>query len=218
MRTQLRQSGALPLQTRFATPRRANARRSCFRARRVYPNVCGIGVAGAFPEHHGGLTPAALFRGCVCASQKSFFRWRTSASQYKSGGRKPPVGTLHASTTTENHGKPALVQESALRGTAERECNGDPHTHRRQSAEQARLCLRKRVSHIHGGLTPAAPGRMCVCASHKSLFHRRAFASQYKSGGRKPPWVRCRYCTGVREHAAGGLSRLCGGAFAIALR
>jgi hypothetical protein len=42
--------------------------------------------------NHGGLTPAAPGRMCVCASQKSFSHWQTSASQYKSGGRKPPVG------------------------------------------------------------------------------------------------------------------------------
>jgi hypothetical protein len=58
---------------------------------------------------HGGLTPAALLWTCVCASQKSFFRRQTIATQYESGGRKPPVGTLHARTTIENHGKSALV-------------------------------------------------------------------------------------------------------------
>jgi hypothetical protein len=31
------------------------------------------------------------FLRCVCASQKSFFRRQTFASQHKSGGRKPPV-------------------------------------------------------------------------------------------------------------------------------
>jgi hypothetical protein len=39
----------------------------------------------------------------------------------------------------------------------------------------------------HGGLTPAAPGRMYVCASQKSLFRRQTSAHQHKSGGRKPP-------------------------------
>jgi hypothetical protein len=41
----------------------------------------------------------------------------------------------------------------------------------------------------HGGLTFAALGRMCVCASQKSFFRRRTFALQHKSGGRKPPVV-----------------------------
>jgi hypothetical protein len=139
-----------PLQVRCSHPRRANTRRSCFRARRVYPNVCGIGVAGTFPEHHGGLTPAAPDRMCVCASQKSFSHWQTSASQYKSGGRKPPVAN-----------------------------------------ETSR-------------------GLMSACAGN--LFPLR------KNGGRQPPWVRCRHCIGVREHTAGSLLRVCGGAFAIALR
>jgi hypothetical protein len=48
-----------PLQVRYRYPRRADARRSCFRTRRVSPTACDIGVAGAFPEQHGGLTPAA---------------------------------------------------------------------------------------------------------------------------------------------------------------
>ena len=39
----------------------------------------------------------------------------------------------------------------------------------------------------HGGLTPAAPERMYVCASQKSLFRGQMFAPQRKSGGRKPP-------------------------------
>jgi hypothetical protein len=45
---------------------------------------------------HGGLTPAALGRMYVCASQKSLFRRQTFAPQHKSGGRKPPVASMHA--------------------------------------------------------------------------------------------------------------------------
>jgi hypothetical protein len=72
------------------------------------------------------------------------------------GGRKPPVGTLHARTTTENHAKPALVQESALCGAAQRECTGDRHTNRGRSPATLRKRPCKCDTHTHGGLTPAA--------------------------------------------------------------
>jgi hypothetical protein len=88
------------------------------------------GRASGSPSH-GGLTPAAPGWMCVCASQKSFFRRRTSASQYKSGGRKPPVGTINANAT-------------AIR------------TRTVASPPNKRACVRERVSHIHGGLTFAA--------------------------------------------------------------
>jgi hypothetical protein len=80
---------------------------------------------------HGGLTPAALFR-------RAFVH------------RKNRFSSADVRHATQERG--AL----APRGTYQRECNGDPHIHRRRSAEQARLRLRKRVSHAHGGLTPAA--------------------------------------------------------------
>jgi hypothetical protein len=60
-----------------------------------------------------GTRPPLLTRTCVCASQKSFFRRKTFATQYKSGGRKPHVGTPHANATTGDHGKPAPIKESA---------------------------------------------------------------------------------------------------------
>jgi hypothetical protein len=49
-------------QTSFPRPRRADQRRFRFRSRRASATVCGIGVAGAFPEQHGGRTSAALDR------------------------------------------------------------------------------------------------------------------------------------------------------------
>jgi hypothetical protein len=54
-----------------------------------------VACAGAL-LNHGGLTPAALGRMYVCASQKSLFRRQTFAPQRKSGGRKPPVAPMHA--------------------------------------------------------------------------------------------------------------------------
>jgi hypothetical protein len=78
------------------------------------------------------LTNAALDRMCVCASQKSLFAGKHSHRKQERGALAP-------------------------RGNYYRECNGDPHIHRRRFGEQSRLYLRKRVSHSHGGLTPAAP-------------------------------------------------------------
>jgi hypothetical protein len=98
------------------------------------------------------------------------------------------VATLQASTMTENHGNPALVQESALRGTAERECNGDPHTHRRQSAEQARLCPRTCFPHPRRAYTRRSWPDVRLCIA-KVVFRRQTFAPRHKSGGRKPPVV-----------------------------
>jgi hypothetical protein len=71
----------------------------------------------------------------------------------------------------------------------------------------------------HGGLTPAAPGRMYVCASQKSLFRRQTFALRRKSGGRKPPVVALNaIATTIRTHTVGGLptngARVCRCVFA----
>jgi hypothetical protein len=129
MRTRLRQSGALPLQTRFATPRRADARRSWLDVRLCIAKVVfspadvrtptrergALAPRGMFsecepdygnPAHcrcrrglqpHGGLTPAASGRMCVCASQKSFFRRRTFAPRNtRAGGVSPPWETKRA--------------------------------------------------------------------------------------------------------------------------
>jgi hypothetical protein len=41
----------------------------------------------------------------------------------------------------------------------------------------------------HGGLTPAALVDVRLCIA-KIVFRRKTFASQHKSGGRKPPVVR----------------------------
>jgi hypothetical protein len=59
MRTRLRESHALPLQTRFAHPRRADARRSWLRVRQPLDNVRFSRHSIRLPNH-GGLTPAAL--------------------------------------------------------------------------------------------------------------------------------------------------------------
>jgi hypothetical protein len=171
-----------------------------------------------FPNSHGGLTPAALGRMCVGASQKSLFRRQTFAPQRKSGGRKPPVAPINANATATPHTPSAVCRQIGL-------VSADAHLP------------------THGGLTPAALGRMCVGASQKSLFHRQTFAPQRKSGGREPPVapmhaivIRSRMthirfwryvspvapmpatATAIRTHTVGGLptnrARVCGCAFA----
>jgi hypothetical protein len=71
----------------FREPRRADARRSWWRCS---PNAKRTVLQVRFVSH-GGLTPAAPDRMCVCVSQKSFFAGKRSHCN-KSGGRKPPVG------------------------------------------------------------------------------------------------------------------------------
>jgi hypothetical protein len=42
------------------------------------------------------------------------------------------------------------------------------------------------------------------------FFSGNRSRSNSRAGGVSPPWVRYRYCTGVREHGAGSLRRVCG--------
>ena len=44
---------------------------------------------------------------------------------------------------------------------------------------------------------------MCVCASQKSQFCRRANVARTRAGGVSPPWLHDRDCNGVRQRAAG---------------
>jgi hypothetical protein len=60
------------------------------------------------------------------------------------------------------------------------------HTHHRRSCGQSRSCLCKDVSTPTAGSRPPLffGVRLCV---EKTVFRRRTFAPQRKSGGRKPP-------------------------------
>jgi hypothetical protein len=90
----------------------------------------------------------------------------------------------------------------------------------------SRLLMRQSVFAEHGSLRSAGAIRYrttagsrppllctCVCASQKSLFRRRSFARQHKSGGRRPP-VACEHpcsatnarCLPVRFPNHGGLT------------
>jgi hypothetical protein len=54
----------------------------------------------------------------------------------------------------------------------------------------------------HGGLTPAAPDRMCVCTSQKSVFADRRAHRNTRAGGVSPPWRQsaCELETGNSAH------------------
>jgi hypothetical protein len=58
--------------------------------------------------------------------------------------------------------------------------------------------------HYHGGLTPAALVDVHLCIA-KIVFCRQAFATQYKSGRRKPTVANQHYCTSV-SNSHGGLT------------
>jgi hypothetical protein len=121
-----------PLQVRYSHPRRAHARRSWLCVRSSLNNI-------RFSRHTDRMTEPRRADGrCSWAS----------------------VHSCIAKIVFSPASVRAAIQErgaSAPRGYYQRQCNGDSPTHRWRSAEQARLDLRKRVSHTHGGLTPAAP-------------------------------------------------------------
>jgi hypothetical protein len=135
---------ALALQVRDPRPRRAHARRSCFRTRRVSPNVCGIGVAGAVSPTHrwydratAGSRPPLFFGVRLCIA-KIVFRRQTFVHQHKSGGRKPPVVTINANATAIPPRTPSAVPRTSTLASAQ---TCFPHPRR---ADGRRSCFRTR--------------------------------------------------------------------------
>ena len=128
-----------------AEPRRANASRSCFRTRRVSANVCGIALARALPDPHGGLTPPT--RGVTRATSS---RDGVQTCRYKCASRitadsRPPLLIAGAMSRRDCLCRRCKIRTSrtthVLLGMARRDC----------------VCRRcKRVSATRGGLTPAA--------------------------------------------------------------
>jgi hypothetical protein len=108
---------------------------------------------------HGGLTPAALVdvRSCI---GKIVFSPTDVRTAIQERGALAPRGFATATA-------PAFVSTPTA-----------------VSRDFAEAPLQVRLPNIHGGLTPAALGWMCVCASQKSFFRRQTFAMQHKSGGR----------------------------------
>jgi hypothetical protein len=136
---------------------------------------------------HGGLTPAAPDRMCVCVSQKSFFAGKRSHCN-KSGGRKPPVGcTPRAGSRRRNppHSRcgPGLQTHGGLTlaalGAA---CDG-------RVGMCAELSSQARFTN-HGGLTPAALGAACdgrvrMCAELSSQVR---FSGPRRADARRSWW------------------------------
>jgi hypothetical protein len=110
-------------------------RKPAVRVRRGRPvRTKTLAVAGALLEPRR----ADARRSCACAfvhRKWHYFAGGPSASQYKSGGRKPPVVTITVNATA--------IRTYTVGGLQNKRA----------------VCLRNRVSHTHGGLTPAALGR-----------------------------------------------------------
>jgi len=108
-------------------------------------------------------------------------------------GRKPPVATLHGSTTTENHGKPALVQQSPLCGTAGRHCT---EVREHTTGGLRRLCGTVPASALPTPTAGSRPPllRTCVRASQKSFFAGKRSLCNTRAGGVSPPVEAKRRC------------------------
>jgi hypothetical protein len=142
--------------------------------------------------------------------------FRRLASCTKSGWRKPAVahhpivrGECNHSAKTDRHCRCGLHTHGGLTPAALACVFGRPLDNVRFSRHSVRFPN-------HGGLTPAAPDRMCVCTSQKSVFADRRAHRNARAGGVSPPWVFYRDCTSVREHTDGSLPRLCDSALASA--
>jgi hypothetical protein len=123
-----------------------------------------VAVASANPTH-GGLTPAALGRMCVCASQKSFFAERRSHCSTRAGGVSPPwcgntiVPGSQLRTQSEINGRRCKRESEPRRADARRSWSDA-----RSSPNSAGFSPHNvRITH-HGGLTFAAlvGGRVCT--------------------------------------------------------
>jgi hypothetical protein len=97
METLNRRFRALQLQARFANPRRANARRSCF-ARRYSPNMVRSALQARSIATHGGLTPAALADVRLCIEKIVIFRQTVVVTAPGAGGVSPPWSALRMRT------------------------------------------------------------------------------------------------------------------------
>jgi hypothetical protein len=116
------------------------------------------------------------------------FAGRRSHCNTRAGGRKPPVAPINAiATAIYAHARTpsAICRRTTL-------LSADTHLPAHGGLTCAALDESVRncncVTHTHGGLTPAALGRTCVCAPRMSLFFSR-LAPCNRSGWRKPAVV-----------------------------
>jgi hypothetical protein len=129
-----------------------------------------------------GLRPP-LLRMCVSASQKTlFFRQTNAVPCTRSGGRKPPCNTLRMRT---RNGQTHLI------GVADAVCY-PRWADVRGADESARNC--NRVTHTHGGLTPAAPGGCALLrcrSSYCSVYPLCTWSGWRRSAVVREKNVRC---------------------------
>jgi hypothetical protein len=171
--------------------------------------------ADAHLPTHGGLTPAAL--GCVaaehyvaqrasccalatvrsCIANIVFSPADTSHTNTRAEGVSPPWPAIVRDRTNRRNTSAAgnrirtsdqLREPSAPRGANKRECNGNPHTHRRRSAHEWRSCLPMRICPPTAGLHPPLLV-LCVSASQTSFFSPADIRTPTQErGGVSPPW------------------------------
>jgi hypothetical protein len=151
---------------------------------------------------HGGLTPAALVnvRSCIAKIVFSPTNVRTAP---RAGGVSPPWSAFRTRVRTPKF--TALPLQPWFPTSAQLT----------RVAGRKRPQLQLRYSHPRR----ADARRSCECAfvHRKNRHFSPTVHREPRAGGVSPPWVR--YCdsTGVREHTAGSLPRLCGSVPASAL-
>jgi hypothetical protein len=96
-------------------------------------------------------------RSCYCAfvhRKHRFFAGRHSHTNTRAEGVSPPWPAIVRDRTNRRNTSAAgnrirtsdqLREPSVPRGANKRECNGNPHTHRRRSAHEWRSCLPMRI-------------------------------------------------------------------------
>jgi hypothetical protein len=169
--------------------------------------------------HHGGLTPAALVSVRLCIA-KIVFSPTNVRTATRAGGVSPPFFRRQTFALQPERGAllPAFVSIPPAVSRAPAAFLQMRFLHhggltpaalgaavRRTEIEAFRKC----VSLHHGGLTPAALVSVRSCIA-KIVFSPTNVRTATRAGGVSPPWVRYCDCTGVREHTAGSLPRLCG--------
>jgi hypothetical protein len=189
-------------------------RRSAYTPSAVCRTSALVSAQACF-HSHGGLTPAALFGVRLCIA-KVVFSPADVRTPTRERGALAPRGMF--SECEPDYGNPAHCR--CRRGL-------QPHGGLTPAAPGRGFANRWTMfdsggttlgSLNHGGLTPAALFRRAfVHRKNRFLAGGRPHRNT-RAGGVSPPWVRCRHCVAVREHTAGSLLRVCGGAFASALR
>jgi hypothetical protein len=156
-------NGACVCRCAFAHPRRAYARRSWY-------------CASVHRKHR-------------------FFAGRHSHANTRAGGVSPPWPAIVRDRTNRRNTSAAgnrirtsdqLRGASAPRGANKRECNGNPHTLRRRSADEWRSCLPMRICPPTAGLRPPLSVVLTTAAEHYGiLLAQRASCEPRRADARR---------------------------------